>query len=81
MHQPLAKTFSFAVVHFVVAFTVSYLLTGNLLVASAVALIEPACNTVAYYFHELAWTRRAFPRPIARTEQVSLPRSTAPAGA
>ncbi|MBS3747790.1 MAG: DUF2061 domain-containing protein, partial [Wenzhouxiangellaceae bacterium] len=25
----------------------------------AVALIEPACNTLAYFVHELAWERRA----------------------
>lgn len=51
----LAKTLSFACVHFTVAFLVGYLLTGSLLISSALALIEPLCNTVAYYFHEKAW--------------------------
>ena len=53
----MRKTLSFAAVHFTVAFTIGYLLTGSVLVGGAMALIEPACNTVAYYFHEKAWAR------------------------
>ena len=53
----MTKTMSFAVVHMTVAFTVGYLLTGSLLVGGAIALIEPAINTVAYHFHEKAWLR------------------------
>mgnify|MGYP002175560355 CR=1 FL=1 len=44
----MKKTISFAILHFSVAFTVAYLLTGELLTASLIALIEPAVNTVAY---------------------------------
>lgn len=55
---PLAKTLSFAVLHFSIAFTVAYLLTGSLLTGGLIALIEPACNTVAFYFHERLWMRR-----------------------
>ena len=51
------KTMSFAAVHFSVAFSVGYLLSGSLIVGSAIALVEPAVNTVAYYFHEKAWDR------------------------
>jgi uncharacterized membrane protein len=36
---------------------VGYLLSGSLIVGSAIALVEPAVNTVAYYFHEKAWDR------------------------
>ncbi|WP_339899196.1 DUF2061 domain-containing protein [uncultured Gilvimarinus sp.] len=53
----MLKTLSFAVLHFTVAFTVTYLLTGDILIGSAVALIEPAVNTVVFYFHELGWNR------------------------
>ena len=53
----MVKTMSFAAIHFTVAFSVTYALTGDLLVGSAVALIEPAINTVAFYFHELGWKR------------------------
>ncbi|QIA62406.1 DUF2061 domain-containing protein [Vibrio astriarenae] len=51
------KTASFATVHFSVAFGVAYLLTGDVLIGSIMATIEPACNTVAYYFHEKVWNR------------------------
>jgi uncharacterized membrane protein len=55
----LAKTASFAVLHFTVAFSIAYLLTGSIGIASALALLEPLANTVAYYFHERAWARFA----------------------
>ena len=51
----MLKTFTFALVHISVAFTVVYLLTGSALAGGVAALIEPACNTVAYYFHEKVW--------------------------
>ena len=51
----MKKTISFAALHFTVAFTLAYLLTGELLTASLIALIEPAVNTVAFYFHDVAW--------------------------
>ena len=53
----MKKTFTFAVMHFSVAFTVAYLLTGSLIVGGAVALVEPAINTVAFYFHEMVWKK------------------------
>lgn len=53
----MLKTITFAVLHFTVAFTVTYLLTGDLLIGSLVATVEPAINTVAYFFHERAWNR------------------------
>ncbi len=55
----MAKTGSFAVLHFSVAFSVAYLLTGDWLVGGMMALIEPMINTVAFYFHEQAWSRQA----------------------
>ena len=53
----LTKTATFAVVHFGVAFGIAYLLTGSIAIASAIALIEPIANTVAYFLHERAWSR------------------------
>ena len=51
----MIKTATFAVVHFSVAFTVTYLLTGSWVLGGVIALTEPAVNTVAYFFHEKAW--------------------------
>jgi uncharacterized membrane protein len=53
----MTKTASFAVVHFSVAFTVGYAMTGSVLVGGAIALVEPAVNTVAYFVHEKVWER------------------------
>ena len=57
INNPLTKTLSFAAIHFTVAFTVAYLLTGSFIVGGLLALVEPMCNTVAYYLHEKAWAR------------------------
>jgi uncharacterized membrane protein len=57
INNPLAKTLSFAAVHFTVAFAVAYLLTGSLIVGGLLALVEPMCNTFAYHLHEKAWVR------------------------
>lgn len=51
----MKKTMSFAVLHFCVAFSVAYLMTGSVFVGGALALVEPAINTVAFYVHEQYW--------------------------
>ncbi|MFB1487945.1 MULTISPECIES: DUF2061 domain-containing protein [unclassified Thiocapsa] len=51
----MAKTMTFAILHMTVAFSVAYLLSGSLLVGGAIALVEPAINTVVYFFHEKVW--------------------------
>lgn len=53
----MLKTLSFTTMHFSIAFTVAYLLTGDLLVGGLVALVEPAVNTVGYIIHEEIWQR------------------------
>ncbi len=54
----MTKTLSFAVVHFTVAFSIGYLMTGSVMVGGAIALVEPAVNTLAYHIHEHVWQRR-----------------------
>ena len=51
------KTVTFAMVHFTVAFSVAYLLTGSIGIAGLLALLEPMANTVAFYLHERVWER------------------------
>ena len=51
----MRKTLSFASVHFTVAFSVGYLMTGSPWVGGALALVEPAVNTVAFHLHEKLW--------------------------
>lgn len=65
----MKKTVTFAVMHFSVAFMVAYLLTGSIVVGGAVALVEPAINTVAFYFHERVWKRIEKAKGEARTKR------------
>lgn len=53
----MVKTLSFGIMHVTVAFAVVWAMTGSWVVGGAVALVEPLVNTVAYFFHEKAWTR------------------------
>jgi uncharacterized membrane protein len=71
----MTKTFSFAVVHFTVAFAVGYVLTGSVVVGSLLAIVEPAVNTVAFHFHEKVWKRIEARRagPARRTDRALQP--------
>ncbi|MBL8648110.1 DUF2061 domain-containing protein [Sphingosinicella xenopeptidilytica] len=55
MSRDLAKTGTYLALHLTIGFTVAYLLTGSVAVASGIALIEPMVNAVAFFFHEKAW--------------------------
>lgn len=54
----MAKTLSFAALHFTIAFSVAYAFTGSWLAGGAMALVEPCINTVAAHFHDRWWSRR-----------------------
>lgn len=58
----LLKTASYYVVHIVVAACVAYAVTGDLLTALTLSLLEPTVQMVAYFLHEKAWARA----PIGR---------------
>lgn len=53
----MIKTITFAIMHFSIAFGVTYLITGDLVLGGLVAIIEPAVNTVGYFFHEKIWQK------------------------
>ena len=57
MGATFLKTCTFALLHFSVGFGVTFALTGSVFIASAVALVEPAVNTVVFFFHERVWQR------------------------
>jgi len=58
----LIKTLTYLVLHLMVGFTVAYLLTGSVMIAGGIALIEPLANAVVFYFHEKVW-KGALKRP------------------
>jgi len=57
----MAKSATFGVMHLGIAFGVSYALTGSVAIAGAITLVEPVVNTVAHYFFDRWWERRARP--------------------
>ncbi|GAM64520.1 membrane protein [Vibrio ishigakensis] len=66
----MKKTISFAFLHFTIAFSVAYILTGDIILGSLIAMTEPAVNTVAFYFHELVWQRSSKLREIAKNPKI-----------
>ncbi len=53
----MLKTATFTAMHFCIAFSVAYLITGSLTAGSLLAIIEPLCNAVGFFFHEKLWAR------------------------
>lgn len=66
----MIKTITFAIMHFSVAFIVTWYLTGDIVVGGAVAMVEPAINTVAFYFHEKVWSKIKSVKPN-KTKEIS----------
>jgi len=53
----MLKTLTFTLMHFCIAFGVTYALTGSVAASGLVAAIEPLCNSVGFYLHEKVWQR------------------------
>ena len=49
------KTLSYYIMHISVAMIVAYMITGNLLMAATLSLIEPTVQAFAFFFHEKVW--------------------------
>lgn len=61
------KTVTYAVMHFVVAVTVAFALTGNWRIALAIGVIEPLVQTVFFAFHDRIWTRIEARKSVRQT--------------
>lgn len=72
----MAKSAAFGAIHVGIAFSLGFALTGSVAVAGAITLIEPLANTVAHYFFDRWWERRA---AVRRAGGASI--GAAPAGA
>ncbi len=71
------KTGSYAAMHFIVAITVAYLLTRDWRAALAIGIVEPLVQTVAFYFHDRAWSKRENLEVMSPSQSVELRRSDA----
>lgn len=56
--RTLVKTMSYYMVHLFVAAGVAYAVTGHLLTALTLSLLEPTVQMVFFYFHERFWEQR-----------------------
>ncbi len=61
----MTKTITFAIMHFTIAFAVTYLITGSVVLGGLIAVVEPAVNTVGYFIHEKVWQK------LTKTEMVA----------
>ena len=64
----MTKSAAFGVLHLIIAFTVSYALTGSYTVAGAITVVEPIANTIAHYFFDGWWERRKQRKAAAAAE-------------
>lgn len=69
------KTGSYAIMHFMVAITVAYALTQDWKAALAIGMIEPLVQTVAFYFHDRAWSKHERIQAATPAESVELRRA------
>lgn len=60
----LAKTATYCVMHMIVAFFVAYAISQSWKIALSISLIEPAVQTIFFYFHERLWMRGLLPKPV-----------------
>jgi uncharacterized membrane protein len=63
----MTKTLTFTLMHFCIAFSVTYVLTGSIAVGGLVAAIEPLVNSVGFYLHERIWQRIERPKTTGAT--------------
>lgn len=55
--RSLVKTLSWRAVALISAFIISFLITGSVSAASAIAMGQMIFNTVLYFMHERVWYR------------------------
>lgn len=64
------KSCSYGIAHMLAAIGVAYAITGNLLMALGIGLIEPLVQVAVFALHEYVWERRRTDsRTDSRTER------------
>ena len=56
-HETLAKTATYCFMHFTVAITVAYLLSGDWTIALSIGIVEPLVQTGFFNLHEKKWNK------------------------
>jgi len=55
--RTLIKTVSWRIIGSTATFLISYIVTGQLVVATGIAVAQMIVNTVLYYIHEIVWNK------------------------
>jgi len=55
--RTLIKTLSWRIVGSSSTFLISYIVTGQLVIATGITIAQMIVNTVLYYIHEIAWNK------------------------
>ncbi|MBU2114581.1 MAG: DUF2061 domain-containing protein [Gammaproteobacteria bacterium] len=63
----MTKTLTFAIMHFSIAFAVTYVITGSVVLGGLIAVVEPTVNTLGYAVHEKLWQRFTQPCTVDTT--------------
>lgn len=56
-HETVAKTLTYCLMHFTVAITVAYLLSGDWAIALSIGIVEPLVQTGFFNMHERSWNK------------------------
>lgn len=56
-HETTVKTLTYCLMHFAVAITVAYALSGDWAIALSIGIIEPLVQTVFFNMHERGWNK------------------------
>lgn len=56
-HETWVKTLTYCLMHFMVAITIAYLISGDWAVALSIGTLEPLVQTCCYNMHERGWKR------------------------
>jgi uncharacterized membrane protein len=56
-HETWVKTLTYCLMHFAVAITVAYLLSGDWAIALSIGIVEPLVQTAFFNMHERRWNK------------------------
>jgi uncharacterized membrane protein len=55
--RTVLKTLSWRIIGSTSTFLISYIVTGQLFIATGIAIAQMIVNTVLYYIHEIFWNK------------------------
>ncbi len=71
LRQIALKTVTYCVMHFVVAVSVAFVLTGDIRIALAIGIIEPLVQTVFFTLHDRIWNSVEARKAARKADEVA----------